>query len=97
MTIRTAAPTQRAGVLVVRLGTATAYRAEFQPLKDKQNDPPPRHESRDLADDSNLEAYLGPFMPFISAQGSVKDLVARIKKEKSVTMHLCCSPMWKPK
>jgi len=81
----------------VRRTTHVGYKAEFQPLKDKQTDPSPRHEPQELADDANLESYLAPFMPYASGQSSVKDLVTRIKREQSVTLYICCSPMWKPK
>jgi hypothetical protein len=56
----------------VRRTTHVGYKAEFQPLKDKQTDPSPRHEPQELADDANLESYLAPFMPYASGQSSVK-------------------------
>jgi hypothetical protein len=84
------------GVLTLQRVTPVGYKAEFQPLKDKQTDPPPRHESEELADDPSLERYLGPFVPYTSPKISARDLVTKIKEERSVTVYICCSPMWQP-
>jgi hypothetical protein len=96
MTIEADEPKQRMGVLTVQRVTPAGYKVEFQPLKDKQTDPPPRHESEELADDASLERYLGPFVPYTSPRISARDLVARIEEEQFLTVYICCSPMWEP-
>ena len=94
MTNQATTTKQRAGVLTIHLfGPQATYKAQFQPLKDKSTDPPPRHETQEFTDYGSLEAYLRPFMPYVPDEGSAKDLAAKIKTAGSITLYICCSPM----